>query len=242
MTEDPRHALLEERRPIVGMRRKIAERMHHAKMTAAHFTFVEECDASRLVELRQQLLPEAERQGVRLTFLPFIIQAVTEALRKHPILNSAVDERTNELVYKRYYNIGVATATDAGLMVPVVQHAERLRLFELAREIGRLSSSAQDGTLPPEDLRNSTFTVTSLGKRGGLLATPILNHPEVGILGVHRIKERPIVRDGEIVIGKVMLLSLSLDHRIVDGHVGAAFAYDVIETLENPERLVYEDL
>ncbi|MBW2225438.1 MAG: 2-oxo acid dehydrogenase subunit E2 [Deltaproteobacteria bacterium] len=242
MTEDPRHALLEERRPIVGMRRQIAERMHRAKMTAAHFTFVEECDASRLVELRQQLLPEAERQGVRLTFLPFIIQAVTEALRTHPILNSAVDERTNELVYKRYYNIGVATATDAGLMVPVVQHAERLRLFELAREIERLSSSAQDGTLSPEDLRNSTFTVTSLGKQGGLLATPILNHPEVGILGVHRIKERPVVRDGEIVIGKVMLLSLSLDHRIVDGHVGAAFAYDVIETLENPERLVYEDL
>ena len=242
MVEDPSHALLEERRPIVGMRRTIAERMHHATTTAAHFTFVEECDASRLVELRQQLLPEAERQGVRLTFLPFIIQAVTEALRKHPILNSAVDERTNELVYKRYYNIGVATATDAGLMVPVVRHAERLRLFELAREIERLSSSAQDGTLRPEDLRNSTFTVTSLGKQGGLLATPILNHPEVGILGVHRIKERPIVRDGEIVIGKVMLLSLSLDHRIVDGHVGAAFAYDVIETLENRERSFYEDL
>jgi pyruvate dehydrogenase E2 component (dihydrolipoamide acetyltransferase) len=242
MTEDRPHAPLEERQPIVGLRRKIAERMHHAKTTAAHFTFVEECDASRLVNLRQQLLPEAERQGVRLTFLPFIIKAVTGALRRHPVLNSAVDERTNELVYKKYYNVGVATATEGGLTVPVVQNADRLRLFELAKRIERLSRSAQDGTLAPADLRNSTFTVTSLGKQGGLLATPILNHPEVGILGVHRIKERPVVRDGEIVVGKVMLLSLSLDHRIVDGHVGAAFAYDVIETLENPERLFYEYL
>jgi pyruvate dehydrogenase E2 component (dihydrolipoamide acetyltransferase) len=236
MAEDRPHAALEVRKPIVGMRRKIAERMHRAKTTAAHFTFVEECDASRLVDLRQQLAPEAERQGVRLTFLPFIIKAVTDALRRHPVLNSAVDERTNELVYKNYYNIGVATATDAGLMVPVVQDADRLQLFELAKRIERLSRGAREGTLAPDDLRNSTFTVTSLGKRGGLLATPILNHPEVGILGVHRIKDRPVVRDGEIVVGKVMLLSLSLDHRIVDGHVGAAFAYDVIETLENPER------
>ena len=242
MAEDRPHAPLEERQPIVGMRRKIAERMHHSKATAAHFTFVEECNASRLVDLRQQLAPEAERRGVRLTFLPFIIKAVTDALRRHPVLNSAVDEQTNELVYKKYYNIGVATATESGLMVPVVQNADRLRLFELAKRIERLSRSARDGTLAPEDLRNSTFTVTSLGKQGGLLATPILNHPEVGILGVHRIKERPIVRDGEIVIGQVMLLSLSLDHRIVDGHVGAAFAYDVIETLENPERLFYEYL
>jgi pyruvate dehydrogenase E2 component (dihydrolipoamide acetyltransferase) len=236
MAEDRPHAALEVRKPIVGMRRKIAERMHRAKTTAAHFTFVEECDASRLVDLRQQLAPEAERQGVRLTFLPFIIKAVTDALRRHPVLNSAVDERTNELVYKNYYNIGVATATEAGLMVPVVQDADRLQLFELAKRIERLSRGAREGTLAPDDLRNSTFTVTSLGKRGGLLATPILNHPEVGILGVHRIKDRPVVRDGEIVVGKVMLLSLSLDHRIVDGHVGAAFAYDVIETLENPER------
>jgi len=242
MAEDRPHAPLEERQPLVGMRRKIAERMHHAKATAAHFTFVEECDASRLVDLRQRLLPEAERRGIRLTFLPFIIKAVTDALGKHPVLNSSLDERTNELVYKKYYNIGVATATEAGLMVPVVQNADRLRLFELAKQIERLSRAAQDGTLAPEDLRNSTFTVTSLGKQSGLLATPILNHPEVGILGVHRIKEKPVVREGEIVVGKVMLLSLSLDHRIVDGHVGAAFAYDVIETLENPERSFFEYL
>jgi pyruvate dehydrogenase E2 component (dihydrolipoamide acetyltransferase) len=235
-------AVLEERRPIVGIRRKIAERMHLAKSTAAHFTFVEECNASPLLALRQSLLPEAERAGVRLTFLPFIIKAVTNALPRHPILNSTLDERTSELVYKRFYNIGVATATEAGLMVPVVKNADRLGIFELARRIESLSRSAQEGSLLAEDLRNSTFTVTSLGKRSGLLATPILNYPEVGILGVHRIKERPVVRDGAIEIGNVMLLSLTFDHRIVDGHVGAAFAYDIIDTLENAESSFRETL
>ena len=232
---------LEERQPITGMRRKIAERMHQSKTTAAHFTFVEECDASRLVDLRQRLLPEATRRGVSLTFLPFIVKAVADALPRHPVLNAAVDERRNELVYKKYYNIGVATATEAGLMVPVVQNADQLPLFKLASRIGHLARLARDGTIAPEDLRGSTFTVTSLGKQSGLLATPILNYPELGILGVHRIKETPVVRDGEVVVGKVMLLSLSLDHRIVDGHVGAAFAYDVIEMLENPDRLLQGD-
>jgi len=240
--EDRTDTTLEERRPIRGMRRTIAERMHRSKTTAAHFTFVEECDASKLVELRRRLVPEAERRGVRLTYVPLIVKAVAVALPRHPVLNAAVDERSNELVYKNYYNIGVATATEAGLMVPVVHHADRLSLFELGSRIESLARSARDGTIAPKDLRGSTFTVTSLGKRGGLLATPILNHPELGILGVHRIKERPVVRDGAIVVGKVMLLSLSLDHRFVDGHVGAAFAYDVIETLENPERLLDEDL
>ncbi len=233
---------LEERHPIVGIRRAIAERMHRSKTTAAHFTFVEECDASALVQLRERLAPDAERRGIRLTYLPFIVKAVADALPRHPVLNAAVDERSHELIYKKYYNIGVATATESGLMVPVVHQVDRLSLFELAARIERLAQSARDGTIAPEDLRGSTFTVTSLGKRGGLLATPILHHPELGILGVHRIKDKPVVRDGEITVGKVMLLSLSLDHRVIDGHVGAEFAYDVIETLENPERLVDEEL
>ena len=231
---------LEERTPILGVRRKIAERMQRATSTAAHFTFVEECDASRLMEMRARLAPEAERRGVRLNYLPFVIKAVADALGRHPRLNTSIDERTNELVYKKYYNIGVATATDAGLVVPVVHDADRLDLFEVAERVDHLSKRAREGTLEPRELRNSTFTITSLGKQSGLLATPILNHPEVGILGIHRIKERPIVRDGEIVIGRVMLLSLSFDHRVVDGHVGAAFAYDVIETLENPRRPLFE--
>jgi pyruvate dehydrogenase E2 component (dihydrolipoamide acetyltransferase) len=235
--DDQPRAALEERMPILGIRRKIAERMHRASTTAAHFTFVEECDATRLVELRERLLPEAKRKGIRLTFLPFVIRAVTDALQKHPVLNSAIDERTNELVCKRYYNIGVATATEAGLLVPVVRDADRLGLFELATRIRDLTDAARARTLAPEELRGSTFTVTSLGKQSGFLATPILNYPEVGILGVHRIKEKPVVRNGAIVIGKLMMLSLSLDHRVVDGHLGAAFAYDVIASLESPDQL-----
>ena len=228
----------EERKPIVGVRRMIAERMRRSKTTAAHFTFVEECEATALIALRARLQPEAKRRGVPLTFVPFVIRAVTAAFAKHPVLNSAVDDAANELVYKKYFHVGVATATESGLLVPVVRDADRLGVFELADRVDRLSKGAKDGTLRPEDLRGSTFTITSLGKQSGLLATPILNHPEVGILGVHRIKERPVVRDGAIVVGQVMLLSLSLDHRVVDGHVGAAFMYDVIESLEHPNRLI----
>jgi len=143
-------------------------------------------------------------------------------------------------VLRRYYHVGIAAATEQGLMVPVVTHADRRSILDVAKEIDRLGEGARAGSLKPAELSGSTFTITSLGKQGGLFATPILNMPEVAILGVHQIKERPVVRDGQIVIGNVMLLSLSFDHRIVDGHVGAAFAYDVIGYLENPDRLFLE--
>ena len=231
---------LEERKPFVGLRRKIAERMQMTKNTAAHFTFVEECDVGRLKELRARLKPQAEAAGVKLSFLPFIVKAVVAALKKHPVLNSALDESTNELVYRRYFHIGIAAATDQGLMVPVLKDADRKSILEIAQEIARLGDGARDGTLGRDELSGSTFTITSLGKQGGLFATPVLNHPEVGILGVHQMKQRPVVRDGAIEIGEIMLLSLSFDHRIVDGHVGAAFAYDVIGFLEDPDRLFLE--
>ncbi len=230
----------EERVPFAGMRRKIAQKMAQSTQTAAHFTFVEECDVSRLQDLRARFKGPAEARGVKLTYLPFIVKAVALSLQRHPILNSALDETTNELVYRRYYNIGIAASTDAGLMVPVVKDVDRLSLLELAREIDRVAIDAKTGKLKVDDLSGSTFTITSLGAQGGLFATPIINFPEVGILGVHRIKQRPVVRDGQIVIGEVMLLSLSFDHRIVDGHVGAAFAYEVIGYLENPDKLLLE--
>ncbi len=227
----------EERKPFVGIRRKIAQKMQTAKNTAAHFTFVEECHCDRLIELRSRLKPAAAEQGVKLTYLPFIVKAVVAALKKHPVLNTALDETSNELVYRKYFHMGIAAATPNGLMVPVVRHADQLSLLDLAREIDRLGNGARDGALKADELQGSTFTITSLGKDGGLFATPVLNHPEVGILGVHQMKQKPVVRDGEIVVGNVMLLSLSFDHRIVDGHVGAAFAYDIIRFLEEPERL-----
>ena len=231
---------LEERVPFTGVRRKIAQRMAQSVHTAAHFTFVEECDVGALKALRARLKPAAEAQGVKLTFLPFIVKAVVAALKKRPVLNSALDESTNELVYRKYYNIGIAASTDAGLIVPVVKDADRRSLIDVAREIERVATDAKNGKSRMEDLQGSTFTITSLGADGGLFATPIINFPEVGILGVHQIKQKPVVREGQIVIGDVMLLSLSFDHRIVDGHVGAAFAYDIIRYLEDPDRLFLE--
>jgi pyruvate dehydrogenase E2 component (dihydrolipoamide acetyltransferase) len=227
-----------QRVPFVGLRRRIAENMAQSKSTAAHFTFVEECNVDRLIEMRERLRPEAKALGVELTYLPFAIKAVVAALKKHPILNSSLDTQTNELVLHGHYHVGIAAATDQGLVVPVVHDADQLSLLELAGEVGRLADAARDATLTREELSGSTFTITSLGKQAGLFAVPIINLPNVGILGLHQMKERPVVRDGQIVIGRVMLLSLSLDHRIVDGHVGAAFAYDVIHYLEDPARLL----
>ena len=231
---------LEERIPFAGVRRKIAQKMAQSKHTAAHFTFVEECDVTKLKALRASLKAPAEAQGVKLSFLPFIVKAVTASLKKHPMLNTALDETTNELVFRKYFHIGIATATEAGLIVPVVKDADRKSIVEIARDIERLSSDARTGKAKLEDLQGSTFTITSLGTQGGLFATPIINFPEVAILGVHQMKQKPVVRDGQIVIGDVMLLSLSFDHRIVDGHVGAAFAYEIIGYLESPERLLLE--
>ena len=143
-------------------------------------------------------------------------------------------------VQRRYYNLGIASATEAGLIVPVVRDADRKSLLDIARDIARLSEDTKSGKVKPEDLGNSTFTITSLGQQGGLFATPILNFPEVAILGIHQMKQKPVVRDGQIVVGDVMLLSLSFDHRIIDGHIGAAFAYEIIGYLENPDRLFLE--
>jgi pyruvate dehydrogenase E2 component (dihydrolipoamide acetyltransferase) len=234
------HGAVEERVPFAGLRRRIATKMAQSVHTAAHFTFVEECDVTKLKELRARLKGPAEAQGVKLSFLPFIVKAVVAALKKHAILNSALDESTNELVYRKYYNIGIAASTDAGLIVPVVKDADRRSVLDIAKEIDRVATDAKHGKSKVEDLQGSTFTITSLGADGGLFATPIINFPEVAILGVHRMKERPVVQNGQIVIGNVMLLSLSFDHRIVDGHVGAAFAYEIIRYLEEPDRLFLE--
>lgn len=231
-------AELEVRRPLKGVRKRIFEGMARSKRTAAHFTFVEECDVGAIKALRKRVKPLAAEHGVHLTFLPFFVKAVVAALARHPSLNSAYDESTSEIVERRYYDIGIASATEHGLMVPVVRGADSLSILEIATEIARLSEATKAGKVAPADLGGSTFTITSLGKQGGLFATPILNMPEVGILGIHQMKQKPVVKDGEIVIGDVMLLSLSFDHRIIDGHVGAAFAYEIIRFIENPDLLL----
>lgn len=233
----PSPAGLEERVAFVGLRRRIAEKMSKSKHTAAHFTYVDEVDMTSLVGLRKELKPMGEEQGVKITYLPFIIKGVIAALKKYPFLNASLEEDKGELVLKKYYNIGVAVATPTGLIVPVVKDAEHKSMLEVAREIEQHANNARNGTLKLEDLQGGTFTITSLGALGGLFATPIINHPEVAILGVNRIAARPVVRDGQIVIRDTMYLSLSFDHRIVDGAVGAEFTTYLIKLLEDPHRL-----
>ncbi len=230
----------DERIPLRGMRKRIFEGMSRSVHTAAHFTFVEECDVTALKALRARLKGPAEQAQVKLTFLPFFVKAVVAALKKHPTLNAAFDESTQEIVVRKSYHIGIASSTDAGLIVPVVRDADRKSILDIARDIARLADETKSGKAKAQDLSGSTFTITSLGQQGGLFATPILNFPEVGILGIHQMKQKPVVRDGQIVVGDVMLLSLSFDHRIIDGHIGAAFAYEIIGYLENPDRLFLE--
>jgi len=227
----------DERLPLRGLRRKIAERMALSKRTAAHFTFVEQCDATELKRVKEAMAPAVAAEGVKLTFLPFIVKATVAALQRHPKLNAALDEAAGEIVLKRRWDIGIASATEGGLMVPVVRGADQRSILDLAREIERLSADARAGRGRPADQGSSTFTVTSLGALGGLFATPVLNHPEVGILGVHRIRPTPVVRDGQVVVRDVMHLSVTSDHRVVDGHEAAAFCYEVIRFLEDPSLL-----
>jgi pyruvate dehydrogenase E2 component (dihydrolipoamide acetyltransferase) len=226
--------------PLRGVRRRIAERMAQSKRTAAHFTFVEQVDVTELVKVKDRIAAAAREEGVKVTFLAFVVKAVVAALKKHPWLNATLDEGRGEIRLRREYHIGIASATEQGLIVPVIHHADRRSLLEVAREIDRLAAETKQGKAPPGDLRGSTFTITSLGAMGGLFATPIINHPEVAILGVHRIRPTPVVRDGQIVARDVMHVSLSFDHRVVDGHVGAAFAYAVIRYLEDPSLLFME--
>lgn len=228
----------EERLPLRGIRKRIAEHMHQAKTTAAHFTYVDEVDMTELVELREQAKSLVEKKGVKLTYLPFIIKALIHALKQYPYLNASIDDAKGEIVIKHYYNIGIATATEEGLIVPVVKDADKKSILELAAEVERLANKAREGKLSLEELRGGTFTITSLGALGGLFATPIINYPESAILGVHEIKKRPVIRDGQIVIRDIMLLSLSFDHRLIDGHVGAMFAKEVIKYLEDPKLLL----
>jgi pyruvate dehydrogenase E2 component (dihydrolipoamide acetyltransferase) len=227
--------------PVRGLRRRIWDNMARSMSTAAHFTFVEECDATELVQIRQRFNRQRNDGEPKLTFLPFIAKAVAVALRRAPHLNGQIDEGELEFVQRGPIHLGVAVSSERGLTVPVVRHADRRSLLDLAREIQRLSDAVRSQSLGPEDLGGSTFTITSLGKDGGLMATPVINHPEVAILGVHRLRREPKVGpEDEIRIRDVMNLSLSFDHRWVDGHVGAAFTYHVIDLLQRPDRLWME--
>ncbi|MEK6976595.1 MAG: dihydrolipoamide acetyltransferase family protein [Candidatus Thermoplasmatota archaeon] len=233
---------LEERVPLRGLRRTISKAMERSKFTATHFTYVAEVDCDNLVRLRDSAKKVADERGVKLTFMPFFVKAAVAALKRHPDVNVAFDENTSEIVKKKYWHIGVATATDAGLIVPVVKDADRKGVLDIAREVADLSERTKAGKAKLEELTGSTFSITSLGKLGGVLATPILNYPEVAIMGVHEMKQVPVVKEGQLAIGWRMNLSFTFDHRIVDGYNGAMFANTLVSYLEDPQLLLLESL
>jgi pyruvate dehydrogenase E2 component (dihydrolipoamide acetyltransferase) len=223
--------------PLRGLRKKIAEKMVQSKQHAPHYTYVDEIDMTSLVSLRQSARAITADQGTKLTYLPFIMKAIVEGLKKYPLLNSSLDEEKGKILVKHFYNVGIGVATPDGLTVVVVKDVNTKSIGELAKDLETLSEAARQNKIALEDLKGSTFTITSLGNLGGMFATPIINYPEVAIVGIHKIEKRPVVRDGQIVARDMMYMSLSFDHRVVDGAVGAEFCAYVKQFLENPALL-----
>ncbi len=224
---------------LQGLRRRIAEHMVHAKHTIPHYSYIDECDVTDLVKMRESLRQTMAEKGVKLTYLAFAVKAVTFALKEVPLVNSSFDEASGEIVLHDGYHIGIAVATPGGLIVPVVRDADKKDLTTVASEIERLGAEARSGKIRRDDLGGGTFTVSSVGNLGGLISTPIVNHPEVGILGLGKIVRRPVYDEaGQIRPADLLYLSFSFDHRIVDGAVGAVFGNAVLASLRQPARLL----
>jgi pyruvate dehydrogenase E2 component (dihydrolipoamide acetyltransferase) len=229
---------LEERIPLTKIRQTIAEKMAESRFTIPHTTAMDEIDVSELYEFRKKHKEIFEKDEIHLTFLPFIIKAVIVALKEFPEFNSTLDEEKNELILKHYYNIGIATDTDRGLMVPVIKDADRLSIAELATSVEYLSSRAKNSKIELSELRGGSFSITNYGSIGGMFGIPIINYPEAAILGLGRIVKKPIVVEDQIVIAYVLPLSLSYDHRTIDGASGARFLNLLKDLLSDPEVLL----
>ncbi|QFG30471.1 2-oxo acid dehydrogenase subunit E2 [Pseudomonas umsongensis] len=227
----------EEQIPVIGMRRKIAQRMQDATQRAAHFSYVEEIDVTAVEELRAHLNEKHGASRGKLTLLPFLVRALVVALRDFPQINARYDDQAQVITRLGAVHVGIATQADIGLMVPVVRHAEARSLWDSAAEIARLATAARNGKASRDELSGSSITLTSLGALGGIVSTPVLNLPEVAIVGVNKIVERPMVIKGQIVIRKMMNLSSSFDHRVVDGMDAAQFIQAVRGLLEQPATL-----
>ncbi|MFI8492413.1 dihydrolipoamide acetyltransferase family protein [Peribacillus butanolivorans] len=231
---------LEERILLKGIRKKIAEHMVKSVSTIPHVTHVDELEMDRLKELKDQLKTYSDNKDIKLTFLPFFVKAIVIALKEFKTLNASIDEKTNEMVLKNYYHIGIATNTNDGLIVPVIKNADQKTIFQLADEIRQMAIQAREGKLSLEQITGSTFTISNVGPIGGLHATPIINYPEAAILALHKMEPRMVVRDLEGVIRLMMNMSLSFDHRLIDGVTAVRFTNRIKELLENPILLVVE--
>ncbi|MCJ1656626.1 dihydrolipoamide acetyltransferase family protein [Staphylococcus sp. NRL 16/872] len=225
---------------IPAMRRAIAKAMVNSKHTAPHVTLMDEIDVQDLWDHRKKFKEVAAEQGIKLTFLPYVVKALVSALKKYPALNTSFNEEAGEIVHKHYWNIGIAADTERGLLVPVVKNADRKSIFQISDEINELAVKARDGKLTSEEMKGASCTISNIGSAGGQWFTPVINHPEVAILGIGRIAQKPIVKDGEIVAAPVLALSLSFDHRQIDGATGQNAMNHIKRLLNNPELLLME--
>ncbi|WP_078430611.1 dihydrolipoamide acetyltransferase family protein [Alkalihalobacterium alkalinitrilicum] len=230
----------EERVPLKGIRKAIAKAMVNSKHTAPHVTHMDEVDVTALVAHRKQYKEAAAEQGVKLTYLPYVVKALTAALRKYPTLNASIDDVNEEIVYKNYFNIGIAADTEQGLVVPVVKDADRKSIYSIAEEISELAVKARDGKLSPNEMKGGTCTISNLGSARGAWFTPVINHPEVAILGIGRIEEKAIVKNGEIIAAPVLNLSISYDHRLIDGVTAQNALNHIKRLLNDPQLLLME--
>lgn len=230
----------ETRTPFRGIRKKIAENLVHSKQTIPHFTHVDEVDVTELVKWRSNMKEDAAQYGVKLTYLPFIMKALVATMREFPMFNTSLDDEKHELVQKNYFNIGFAADTKEGLLVPNVKNVESKTILQVAKEISDLAEKARGGKLGPDDMRHGTITVTNIGSVGGLYATPIINWPEVAIIGVYEIVKKPVVVNDQVVIREMMNITATCDHRVVDGAVAARFLKKLKARLSNPQALLLE--
>ncbi|MFZ4450304.1 dihydrolipoamide acetyltransferase family protein [Salibacterium aidingense] len=233
-------AAQEERVPMKGIRKAIAKAMVNSKQTAPHVTHLDEVDVENLVANRKKFKPVAAEKDIKLTYLPYVVKALTSAIREYPVLNASIDDENEEIVYKKYFNIGIAADTEQGLVVPVVKEADRKSIFMLADEINELAGKARDGKLSSEEMKGGSATISNVGSAQGQWFTPVINHPEVAILGIGRIEEKAVVRDGEVVIRPMLALSLSYDHRLIDGVTAQNALNHIKRLLNDPELLVME--
>jgi len=230
----------EERVPLVGIRKKIAENMQRSKHIIPHFTIMDEAKVDALVAMRESLKDHAEKHGTKITYLPIVMKALIATIREFPMFNASIDDAAGEVVYKKYFNIGFAADTPNGLVVPVIKNADQKNILEISKEILDLSKRARDGKLKPDEMKGATITITNIGSIGGTYATPVINHPEVAILGMYKIDEKPVIKDGQLKAIKVMNYTMTADHRLIDGAVAARFLAAFIARIENPGKLLVE--
>ena len=232
------NASLEERVDLIGIRKKIAQNLQMSKSIIPHFTLMDEADVTQLVTLRESLKVFAEKNETKITYLPFVMKALIATIKEYPQFNASIDDAASQIVYKKYFNIGFAADTPNGLVVPVIKNADQKSVLEISKEIIDLSKRARDGKLKPDEMKGASITITNIGSVGGTYATPIINHPEEAILGMYKISDKPILKNGAIAFIKSMNYTVTCDHRLIDGAVAANFLKSFFQKIQNPGVLM----